>query len=342
MPVVEPDPQPAGLQRGAPPARAPAATGRRAAGSGAAEHARDQGEGELPGRDRQQRGGRRPARSPGRGVARDVDLDPHPAAAAPQQRLGHPDGLHPPVRDGLGAGVEQPVPQPQPVRRLRDGEAVLAEHPPDRRGRRSRARAAPGGREQPGQGRRAPRAGRPAGGDQHDEGDQRRRTRAATEVTSAPVGTATSTASSGVARRCVVGRRARGTAAGRAGRARPSSVEVGERRLGVAAARDLQAQLRQPPSTRAASERTRSTLCSRASGTRRLRRCSSPLSTCSSVAGEAVAGGPPRHRADDAAPATTTTATPTSSVRSDASRRPCCPTTRARRPARTARRAAAG
>ena len=55
-------------------------------------------------------------------VPGDVDLDPAPALRPPQQRLGEPDGLHAAGRHGLGAGLQQPVPQPEAVGRLRDRE----------------------------------------------------------------------------------------------------------------------------------------------------------------------------------------------------------------------------
>ena len=62
-------------------------------------------------------------------VARDVDLDAHPAERPPQQWFPDPYDLDAARGDGLAAGVEQAVAQPETVGGLRDGEAVLAEEP---------------------------------------------------------------------------------------------------------------------------------------------------------------------------------------------------------------------
>ena len=61
----------------------------------------------------------------GRGAG-DVEPHPYPAASAPQERLHEADGLHPARRDGLPRLLQQPVAQPQPVRRLGHGEVVVA------------------------------------------------------------------------------------------------------------------------------------------------------------------------------------------------------------------------
>ena len=59
-------------------------------------------------------------------VPGDVDLHPPPAAPAPQQALLEHDGLDAPGRHGLGAGLEEAVPQPDAVGRDGGAEAELA------------------------------------------------------------------------------------------------------------------------------------------------------------------------------------------------------------------------
>ena len=62
-------------------------------------------------------------------VAEDVDVDPVPAEAPPQDRLHDPDALDAVDRDGLAGQAGQAAGGPQPAGRLGQGEVEHADHP---------------------------------------------------------------------------------------------------------------------------------------------------------------------------------------------------------------------
>ena len=62
-------------------------------------------------------------------ASRDVSLQTAPAERSPQQRLGHPQGLHPSARIVPAVVLEESGAQARSIRSLREGQVVLAVHP---------------------------------------------------------------------------------------------------------------------------------------------------------------------------------------------------------------------